>query len=354
MAPIIMAAPDSCRQQGLAQSGRTSMFKRLFILLILLAAAAAGAAAWWLQHSLKLAYGDVEVSIEPGTPVREIVRLWHEAGVDEPPELLYQWFRWSGQAKRIRAGSYLVSQGATPRSLLRKMVVGDEELESVHIIDGWTVKQMRTALAAAPGLKPTTAGMSDDQLMAAIGAPSEKAEGRFFPDTYVYSKGVKDILVLKRAHDALERQLQAAWALRAPDTPLKSADEALTLASVIEKETGAASDRGKVAAVFTNRLRIGMPLQSDPTVIYGLGAAYGGSIHKADLQADTPYNSYTRPGLPPTPIALPGRDSLRAAVRPDASRALYFVSRGDGTSVFSETLNAHNAAVNQYIRGPKK
>ena len=330
------------------------MFKRLFLLLILLAAAAAGAALWWLQQPLKLAHDEVEVSIEPGTPVREIVRLWHDAGVDEPPELLYQWFRWSGDAKRIRAGSYLVAPGATPRSLLEKMVRGDEELESVHIIDGWTIRQMRAALAAAPGLKNTTAGMTDEQLMAAIGAPDEKAEGRFFPDTYVYSKGVKDILVLKRAHDALERQLQAAWALRAPDTPLKSADEALALASVVEKETGAASDRGKVAAVFSNRLRIGMPLQSDPTVIYGMGTAYDGSIHKADLQTDTPYNSYTRQGLPPTPIALPGRDALRAAVRPDASKALYFVSRGDGTSVFSETLNAHNAAVNQYIRGPHK
>ena len=331
------------------------MLKRLFLLLLVLAAAAAGAAFWWLQHPLKLVHDEVEVSIEPGTPVREIVRLWHDAGVDAPPEALYQWFRWSGEAKRIRAGSYLVTTGVTPRTLLEKMVTGDEELESVHIIDGWTVKQMRAALAAAPGLKPATATLSDDALMAAIGAPAgEKAEGRFFPDTYVYSKGVKDILVLKRAHDALERQLQAAWALRAADTPLKSADEALALASVIEKETGAASDRGKVAAVFSNRLRLGMPLQSDPTVIYGMGAAYDGNIHKADLQTDTPYNSYTRQGLPPTPIALPGRDALRAAVRPDPSKALYFVSRGDGTSVFSETLNAHNAAVNQYIRGAKK
>ena len=330
------------------------MFKRLFLLLVLLAAAAGGTAFWWLQQPLTLAHDDVEVSIEPGTPVREIVRLWHEAGVDTRPELLYQWFRWSGDAKRIRAGSYLVSKGATPRTLLQKMVTGDEELESVHIIDGWTIKQMRAALAAAPNLKNTTAALTDDQLMAAIGAPDEKAEGRFFPDTYVYSRGVKDVLVLKRAHDALERQLQAAWALRAADTPLKSAAEALTLASVIEKETGAASDRGKVAAVFANRLRLGMPLQSDPTVIYGLGAAYDGNIHKVDLQTDTPYNSYTRVGLPPTPIALPGRDALRAAVRPDAIKALYFVSRGDGTSVFSDTLNAHNAAVNQYIRGAKK
>ena len=330
------------------------MFKRLFLLLVVLAAVAGGAAFWWLQRPLTLAHAEVEVSIEPGTPVREIVRLWHEAGVEDRPELIYQWFRWSGDAKRIRAGSYLISPGATPRTLLEKMVRGDEELESVHIIDGWTIKQMRAALAAAPGLKQTTAGMTDDQLMAAIGAPGVKAEGRFFPDTYIYSRGVQDVLVLKRAHDALERQLQAAWALRAADTPLKSADEALTLASVVEKETGAASDRGKVAAVFSNRLRLGMPLQSDPTVIYGMGDGYGGNIRKADLQADTPYNSYTRTGLPPTPIALPGRDALRAAVRPDASKALYFVSRGDGTSVFSETLNAHNAAVNQYIRGPHK
>ena len=330
------------------------MLSRLLFLLVVLCAAAGGSAAWWLQHPLVLAHDDVEVSIEPGTPVREIVRLWHDAGVETQPELLYQWFRWSGDAKRIRAGSYLVSAGATPRSLLEKMVRGDEELESLHIIDGWTVRQMRAALAAAPDLKATTAAMTDAQLMAAIGAPGVPAEGRFFPDTYVYSKGVSDLLVLKRAHEALERQLQAAWALRAPDTPLKDANAALALASVVEKETGAASDRGKVAGVFSNRLRLGMPLQSDPTVIYGLGTAYDGSLHKSDLQADTPYNSYTRQGLPPTPIALPGRDALRAAVRPDPTKALYFVSRGDGTSAFSETLNAHNQAVNQFIRGPHK
>jgi UPF0755 protein len=330
------------------------MLSRLLFLLVVLCAAAGGIAAWWLQHPLTLARDDVEVSIEPGTPVREIVRQWREAGVDVQPEVLYEWFRWSGDAKRIRAGSYLANPGTTPRSLLDKMVRGDEELESLHIIDGWTVRQMRAALAAAPDLKPTTAGMSDSQLMAAIGAPGVPAEGRFFPDTYVYSKGVSDLLVLRRAHDALERQLQAAWALRAPDTPLKSADAALTLASVVEKETGTAADRGKVAGVFSNRLRLGMPLQSDPTVIYGLGAAYDGTLHKVDLQTDTPYNSYTRQGLPPTPIALPGRDALRAAVRPDPTKALYFVARGDGSSAFSETLNAHNQAVNQFQRGPHK
>src|ERR1700753_1844658 len=186
MPPIIMAAPLSHHQPGLPSSRPDSMLKRLSLSLLVLAAPPAGASLWWLQHPLKLAHDEVEVSIEPGTPVREIVRLWHDAGIDEPPELMYQWFRWSGDAKRIRAGSYLVDKDATPRSLLTKMVVGDEELESVHIIDGWTVKQMRAALAAADGLKPTTAGMTDEQLMAAIGSPGEKAEGRFFPDTYVY------------------------------------------------------------------------------------------------------------------------------------------------------------------------
>jgi len=329
------------------------MLTRLLLVLLIACAAAAGAAVWWVQAPLVLAHDEVEVSIEPGTPVREIVRLWHDAGVQNDPELMYQWFRWSGDARRIRAGSYLVGPGATPRSLLEKMVTGDEELESVHVIDGWTVRQMRAALAAAPGLKPTTAAMSDEQLMAALGAPGVPAEGRFFPDTYVYSKGVSDVLVLKRAHDAMERQLKAAWELRAADTPLKDAQQLLILASVVEKETGTAADRGKVAGVFSNRLRLGMPLQSDPTIIYGLGPAFDGNLRKADLQRDTPYNSYTRTGLPPTAIALPGREALRAAARPDPTKALYFVSRGDGSSAFSDTLNAHNAAVNQYQRGPR-
>ncbi|HEY9025939.1 MAG TPA: endolytic transglycosylase MltG [Burkholderiaceae bacterium] len=329
------------------------MLSRLLLSLVLACAAAAGVVAWWLQQPLALAHPEVEVSIEPGTPVREIVRLWREAGVQANAEALYQWFRWSGDAKKIRAGSYMVTQGATPRSLLEKMVRGDEELSEVHIIDGWTVRQMRAALAAAPDLKPTTAGMTDEQLMAAIGAPGVPAEGRFFPDTYVYSKGVSDVLVLKRAHAALERQLAAAWEQRAADTPLASAEQALILASVVEKETGVPADRGKVAGVFANRLRVGMPLQSDPTVIYGLGAAFDGNLRKTDLQRDTPYNSYTRAGLPPTAIALPGREALRAATRPEPTKALYFVARGDGSSAFSETLDAHNAAVNQYQRGAK-
>ena len=343
----MFSSPPGVRQRGASILG-------MLVAVLLLAALGAGAYAWaWLHRPLALAKPSVEVSIEPGTPVREIVRLWVDAGVQAPPELLYQWFRWSGQSRKIRAGSYEVEAGATPLSLLETMVRGDETLETVRFTEGWTVAQMRAALAAAPSLKPATAGLSDADLMAAVGEPGVAAEGQFFPDTYAYSRHVSDVTVLKRAHAAMKRQLAAAWAQRAPDTPLKSEADALTLASVVEKETGNPGDRGKVAAVFANRLRVGMPLQSDPTVIYGLGPRFDGNLRKADLQADTPFNTYTRAGLPPTPISLPGRDALRAAVHPDVSKALYFVSRGDGTSVFSESLEAHNRAVNQYQRGQK-
>ncbi|WP_425261993.1 endolytic transglycosylase MltG [Rubrivivax sp. RP6-9] len=321
------------------------------LVLLLLAAAGAGAAAWWLHRPLPLATPTVELSIEAGTTPREIANGWVEAGVMTSPFLLYEWFRWSGQARRIRAGSYAIETGATPRQLLQRMVQGDELLESVRLIEGWTLRQWRAALAKAPHLKPTTAQMTDAELMAALDRAGESAEGRFFPDTYVYSRGVSDLMVLRRALRAMDIRLVSAWAERDGNTPLKSMEEALILASIVEKETGIAADRGKVAGVFVNRLRIGMPLQTDPTVIYGLGEAFDGNLRKRDLIADTPYNTYTRGGLPPTPIAMPGLASLRAAVRPEATRALYFVARGDGSSVFSDNLADHNRAVNQYQRG---
>ncbi len=308
--------------------------------------------AWkWVDSPLTLAAATVELSVESGTTPREVAQAWVDAGVMTSPEFLYAWFRGSGQARRIRAGSYEVETGITPRRLLAKMVQGDEALEQVRFIEGWTLRQLRAALAQAPHLKPTTAEMSEAQLMAALGAQGQAAEGRFFPDTYRYSRGVSDLTVLKRAHRSMQQRLNDAWAQRAPDTPLKTADEALTLASIVEKETGTAADRGLVASVFVNRLRIGMPLQTDPTVIYGLGERFDGNLRKRDLLADTPYNTYTRGGLPPTPNSLPGLASLRAAVRPEASKALYFVARGDGSSVFSENLADHNRAVNKYQRG---
>ncbi|WP_298829404.1 endolytic transglycosylase MltG [uncultured Piscinibacter sp.] len=324
---------------------------RLLLLASLAGLAAASGAAWWLHQPLKLAGESVELSIEQGELPRDIAQGWVKAGVQAPPWALYQWFRWSGKAKRIRAGSYEIGPGTTPVALLDKMVRGDETLATVRLIEGWTFRQFRAELARAEALKPTTAGMSDEQLMAALGTPGQWPEGRFYPDTYAYSKGSADLAVLKRAHRAMQQRVEEAWAARAPGLPLRTPDEALILASIVEKETGAEAERSRVAAVFANRLRIGMPLQTDPTVIYGLGEAFDGNLRKRDLQADTPYNTYTRPGLPPTPIAMPGAASLRAAVQPAASKALYFVARGDGTSEFSETLAEHNRAVNKYQRG---
>ena len=317
---------------------------------VLLLAAFSAAAWWWLERPLPLAGERAELSIEAGMNPREVAEAWVAAGVRAPPRLLYEWFRWSGQARRIRAGSYQIEAGTSPRRLLAKMVQGEETLEQVRFIEGWTVRQLRAELARAPNLRPTTARMSDAELMAALGAPGVPAEGRFFPDTYAYSRGVSDLTVLRRALRALDDRLAAAWAERAPGLPLQSPEQALILASIVEKETGRAADRALVAGVFVNRLRAGMPLQTDPTVIYGLGAAFDGNLRKRDLLADGPYNTYTRAGLPPTPIALPGLAALRAAVRPEPTRALYFVARGDGSSAFSENLGDHNRAVNQFQR----
>jgi UPF0755 protein len=327
------------------------LIKRGLFLALLLLVGAGAAALWWLQRPLPLAAPTVEVSIEPGTAPRRVAQAWVDAGVQVPPRLLYEWFRWSGEAREIRAGSYEIRAGETPVSLLRMMVRGDVTQAMVRLIEGWNFRQLRAELAKAEALVPNTASMSDAELMAAVGAPGTPPEGRFFPDTYAYHKGSSDLSVLQRAYRAMDKRLQAAWAERDPDTPLKSPDEALTLASIVEKETGQAEDRGQVAGVFVNRLRIGMPLQTDPTVIYGMGTSFDGNLRKRDLQTDTPYNTYMRRGLPPTPIAMPGKASLLAAVKPAPTKALYFVSRGDGSSVFSTNLDDHNRAVNKYQRG---
>lgn len=325
---------------------------RGLLALALLAAAAGAGVAWWLKQPLPLAEGSLRFTVEAGMSPREIAQGWVDAGVQTNELLLYEWFRWSGEARRIRAGTYEIGRGITPPGLLRKMVNGMTIQSTVRFVEGWTFRQLRAELSTADGLKPATRTMSDAELMSALGAPGVAPEGRFFPDTYSFAPGTTDLAVLRQAYAAMQRQLDDAWAARAPDTPLKSPDEALTLASIVEKETGQEADRGLVAAVFTNRLRIGMALQTDPTVIYGLGASFDGNLRKRDLLADGPYNTYTRPGLPPTPIALPGRASLLAAVRPEPTKALYFVARGDGSSEFSASLADHNRAVNKYQRAP--
>lgn len=326
--------------------------RNLFVLLLLAGVALAAAAWWWLDRPLPLAQERIEATIAPGTNAQQAAELWARAGVQTHPALLGAWFRWSGQAHKIKSGDYELQAGATPRDLLAMMVRGAQALLSVRVTEGWTFKQMRQALAdAAPGLRPTTAGLSDEQLMSTIGAAGVAPEGRFFPDTYSFNKGAPDILVFKKAYATMAERLEEAWQARAPDSLLKTPDDLLKLASIVEKETGRESDRGLVAGVFVNRLKIDMPLQTDPTVIYGLGEQFDGNLRRIHLTTDGPFNTYTRRGLPPTPISLPGAASLRAAVQPDATKALYFVARGDGSSVFSETLAEHNRAVNKYQRG---
>ncbi len=329
--------------------------RRFFLTIFLLAALAALAAGagglWWVHQPLKLPAPNVDLSVEPGTTPRGIAQAVADAGVAVDPQLLYLWFRISGQDRQMRAGSYELDRGVTPKLLLNILVRGEEATRSLVLVEGWNIRQVRAALAKAEQLKPDSVGLSDEALMEKLGRPGQHPEGRFFPDTYTYSKGSTDIALLQRAMRAMDKKLEAAWAARASNLPLQSAEQALILASIVEKETGKAADRAEIAAVFNNRLRIGMPLQTDPTVIYGMGTAFDGNLRKRDLQTDTPWNTYMRNGLPPTPISMPGKAALLAAVQPAQSKSLYFVSRGDGTSQFSTSLDDHNRAVNRYQRG---
>ena len=332
-----------------------AIFTRLLGLVFVLALLAAGSAWWWLNEpvTLKLPQGAqvLDLEIEPGTSANTVAGVVTRSGVALPTIVLQAWFRLSGQARQIKAGSYEITPGTTPRSLLSMLVRGDQALKSITLVEGWNFNQVRAALQKAEQLAPESAALSPEIIMEKLGMPGAHPEGRFFPDTYTYAKGASDLAVLKRAARAMDKRIDAAWAMRSPDTPLKTANEALILASIVEKETGKPTDRGQIAGVFTNRLRVGMLLQTDPTVIYGLGDKFDGNLRKRDLQTDTPYNTYTRAGLPPTPIAMPGRAALLAAVQPAPTKALYFVARGDGTSQFSASLDEHNRAVNKFIRG---
>jgi UPF0755 protein len=326
-------------------------FLTLLTLAVLAGAAVGGFGWWWVHHPIALSTTPLDVAIEPGTLPRGVAQTVVDAGAQTNADLLYWWFRISGDARAIKAGSYELEEGTTPRSLLRKLARGEESLRAVTLVEGWTFRQVRAALAKEESLKHDTATLDDAAVMSALGRAGQHPEGRFFPDTYTFSKGSSELAVLRRALLAMDKRLQAAWEQRSPQAAVKSANDALILASIVEKETGKAAERPLISAVFNNRLRIGMPLQTDPTVIYGMGTAFNGNLRKVDLQTDTPWNTYTRPGLPPTPIAMPGRAALLAAVQPAQSKALYFVARGDGSSQFSETLEEHNRAVNKYQRG---
>jgi UPF0755 protein len=328
------------------------LVRRVLLACLLLAIGLLVWGGWWINRPLDLRQPVVDLAIKPGTAPRAVAQQAVQAGVQTAPRMLYGWFRLSGQARAIRAGNYELTAPTTPRDLLSKLVRGDEALRYLTLVEGWTFKQVRAALARAEQLKAETQGMSSEEIMRALDRPGLPAEGHFFPDTYGYAKGSSDLAVLRRALTSMDQHLAQAWQSRASDSVLQTPEQLLTLASIVEKETGRASDRGLVARVFINRLAIGMPLQTDPTVIYGLGDAFDGNLRKRDLQRDTPWNTYTRGGLPPTPIAMPGRASLQAAAQPAPGKMLYFVARGDGSSQFSETLEAHNRAVRTYQRGP--
>jgi len=330
-------------------------FFQLLLCLALAALVAVGSVWWWLHAPLPLRGGQaVALEIASGTTPPAVATAVVAAGVATDARWLRLWFRFSGKGRDIKAGQYEIIPGTTPRALLAQLVRGEQRLHAVTLIEGWTFRQVRRALAQAKHLKPETRDMDDAAIMAALGHAELSAEGRFFPDTYAYTKGSSDLALLRRALHAMERHLANAWELRASDTPLQSPDEALILASIIEKETGLAQDRARIAGVFSNRLRMGMLLQTDPTVIYGLGEQFSGTLRRSDLQADTPWNTYTRAGLPPTPIAMPGKAALLAAVQPESTRFLYFVARGDGSSQFSTTLEEHNRAVQRYLRNGNK
>jgi UPF0755 protein len=329
--------------------------------VLLVLALLAGALAWWASDRYAGFANSPIAGLEqggslvlaPGDSLAAMLRKLHAAGAAGGHDTEWRLLaRETGAAGKLQIGEYALAPGTTPRQLLERMRDGKVLSRRFTIVEGWNLRELRAALAKAEPLLHESKGMDGAALMRAIGHPGVHPEGRFLPETYQYVRGDSDLDVLKRAYDAMDKALGAAWASRAPGLPLKSEDEALTLASIVEKETGIAGERDKIAGVFVRRLGIGMRLQTDPTVIYGMGEHYAGNIRKADLLADTPYNTYTRAGLPPTPIAMPGKAALHAATHPAKGDALYFVAIGDGSGrhVFTKSLADHRSAVRNYLR----
>ncbi len=290
----------------------------------------------------------VTLEIEKGESLKSVARRLESRGILKDHRWLLWWAFEKEAAGNIKVGEYSLEPGMTPKSLLSLLVSGKVRQHRVTIVEGWTVEQALQALLAQPELKHTLEGVESERLLAELGLPAGYPEGRFFPDTYFFIRGTEDREILRRAYRRMDRVLAEAWQGRASDLPLKSPYEALILASIVEKETGRRQEQPKIAGVFIRRLKRGMLLQSDPTVIYGMGETYQGNIRRHDLRAPTPYNTYVQSGLPPTPIALPGRDAIHAVLHPAPGKALYFVAKGDGSHVFSSTLKEHNRAVFRY------
>jgi UPF0755 protein len=328
--------------------------KKLIFWLVLLVILASGLLVWtgwwYAQQPLKVVRGAAEFTVPRGMAMRQAADVIWNSGVRADPRILSMLARWSGRAQQIKAGTYEVEAGITPWELILKLEAGEVARGKVLLVEGWTFRQMRTALEKHPDLLQDTRDLSDAEILKRIGANHKQPEGLFFPDTYRFNKRDSALSVFTNAYRAMQKLLESEWENRSSDLPLKSPYEALILASVVEKETGNPADRTRVANVFINRIRIGMPLQADPTVIYGMGEKYDGKLRRRDLETDTPWNTYTRRGLPPTPIAMPGRAALNAVMHPKGGDMLYFVARGDGSSEFSRTLTEHNRAVDRFIR----
>jgi UPF0755 protein len=329
---------------------------RKFFLIFLIFLAFVGGAGYWFYNEIQRfghqpvnADGPLVLWLPPGTSYTAMVRQLETLGVTRAD------WRWRVLGRlnppQLKAGEYLIPPGTSVREMIDRIERGEVRSHRLTIIEGWTFARLRQVLAVDPRLRQGTRNLDEAELMARLGCDDCYAEGRFLPETYFFVRGTTDLDLLARAHEAMNRTLVEAWASRDADLPLNTPEELLVLASIIERETGQASERTRVAGVFVRRLQIGMRLQTDPTVVYGLGDDFDGRIRRVHLRTDHPWNTYTRHGLPPTPIALPGRASIEAAANPADGTALYFVSRGDGTHQFSDTLAEHNAAVNRYIRG---
>lgn len=323
-------------------------------LLTLVLVAAAGILVWrdyqrFVQTPLSSLNTALELELPKGASFLRSLSLLREAGIREGHDLYWRFLaRDMGVQSRLKAGEYRLPAKLTPSAVLQQLAEGKVIQRKFTVIEGWNFRELRTALAGLDAVTHTLGDASEGEIMQKLGREGISAEGRFLPETYLYTRNTTDIALLRRAMRAMDQQLAEAWLGRDPELPLQTEEEALILASIIEKETGQSGERAEIAGVFVRRLRIGMRLQTDPTVIYGVGERFDGNLTRAHLQTDTPWNTYTRAGLPPTPIAMPGRAALMAAVHPAQGKALYFVARGDGSHVFSDTLSEHNRAVRHY------
>ena len=327
----------------------------LVLPVILLVGGTAATAYLWVTGPLALPTERVDILVPPGSTPSSIAQLINQTGVPLNVQGFVALARLGELDTKIKAGGYQIVRGDSPLTVLRRMALGDVTARQITFVEGWNLRQIRAALSGHPDIKQTLAQISDADLLKRLNTLGQATslEGLFFPDTYIFPIGTPDVELLERAARTQQKILDRAWATRAPNSVLKNPYEALILASIIEKETGQAADRARIAGVFSNRLRINMLLQTDPTVIYGMGEGYTGKLRKQDLQNDTPYNTYTRPGLPPSPIASSGRAALAAALNPEKHNYLYFVSKGDGSSAFAVTLPEHNKNVATYILGRK-